>query len=229
VDIAQAHRLVLVVQGLHDLHREVWSVPLLLGGGSLTLALDDEAPTSVLRKGQHPIMVAVGRGEDVLLLDAATESASYKGKRTRSPNAIDGGAEWEAAVASDGAPLMAAQSRKRQRSLFPMQAAESTRGAGDESGRGRCQVSLRAKRGGHAFATCEQAGKNISGRWEHFFLTRSKSDRFKRPQSVYVGPALTQMEFGSTRSTGSGPLAARVYDIELVRLVGAAEFSIGQL
>jgi hypothetical protein len=138
-------------------------------------------------------MVAVGRGEDVLLLDAVTESASYKGKRTRSPKAIDGGAEWEAAVASDGAPLMAAQSRKRQRNLFPMQAAESTRGVGDESGRGRWQVGLRAKRGGlartarsvgdancaqiwAAFATYEQAGKNISGCWEHFFLARSKSD-----------------------------------------------------
>jgi hypothetical protein len=78
-------------------------------------------------------MVAVGREEGVLLPNAATGSASYKGQRTRSPKAIDGGAELEAAVASHAAPLMAAQSRKRGRILFPTQATESTRGAGEEA------------------------------------------------------------------------------------------------
>jgi hypothetical protein len=58
-------------------------------------------------------MVAVGRGECVLLLNAATASASYKGKRMRYSKAIDGGVELEAAVASDAAPLIAVQSRKR--------------------------------------------------------------------------------------------------------------------
>jgi hypothetical protein len=99
----------------------------------LALALDDEATASVLRKGQRLVMVAVGRGECVLLLDAATGSASYKGKRTWSPKAIHGGAELEKAVASDAAPLIAAQSRKRRHNLFPMLATESTRGARDEA------------------------------------------------------------------------------------------------
>jgi hypothetical protein len=83
------------------------------GGNALALALDDEATTSVLRKGQRLVMVAVGRGECVLLLNAATASASYKGKRMRYSKAIDGGVELEAAVASDAAPLIAVQSRKR--------------------------------------------------------------------------------------------------------------------
>jgi hypothetical protein len=52
--------------------------------------------------------VAVGRRGGVLLLDAAIGNASSKGKRTRSLKAIDGGAELEAAVASDTTPLMAA-------------------------------------------------------------------------------------------------------------------------
>jgi hypothetical protein len=59
-------------------------------------------------------MVGVGDEEKVLVLAAATRSASlYKGKRTRSPKAIDGGAELEAAVARNGGPLVAAQIRKR--------------------------------------------------------------------------------------------------------------------
>jgi hypothetical protein len=64
-------------------------------------------------------MVVMGWRGGILLLDAATGSASYKGKRTRSPKAIDGDAELEAVVASDAAPLMAAQIQKRRRSLFP--------------------------------------------------------------------------------------------------------------
>jgi hypothetical protein len=51
-----------------------------LGGGTLALALalDEEASTSVLRKGQRLVMMAVGRRGGVLLLDAATGSALIK-------------------------------------------------------------------------------------------------------------------------------------------------------
>jgi hypothetical protein len=49
-------------------------------------------------------MVAMGGG-GVLVLDAAARSASYKWDRMRSSKAIDGGAELEAAVASDAAAL----------------------------------------------------------------------------------------------------------------------------
>jgi hypothetical protein len=41
-------------------------------------------------------------------------ASPFKGKRTRSPKAIDGGAELEAAVASGAAPLMVAQNWKRR-------------------------------------------------------------------------------------------------------------------
>jgi hypothetical protein len=78
-----------------------------LGGGALALALDEEASALDLQKGQRPVMAVVGRRGGALLLDAATGSASYKGKRTRSPKAIDGNGELEATVASDAAPFMA--------------------------------------------------------------------------------------------------------------------------
>jgi hypothetical protein len=52
-------------------------------------------------------MVAVGRRGGVLLLDAATGSACYKGKRMRSLKAIDGSIELGAAVTSDAVSLMA--------------------------------------------------------------------------------------------------------------------------
>jgi hypothetical protein len=61
-------------------------------------------------------MVAVGGG-GVLVLDAVAGSTSYKGERTRSSKAIDGGAELEATVASDASPLMVARNWKRSRSL----------------------------------------------------------------------------------------------------------------
>jgi hypothetical protein len=96
-------------------------------------ALDEKAPASVLRKGQCPVMVAVGRRGGVLLLDAATGSACYKGKRTRSLKAIDGGIELGAAVTSDAVSLMASQSWKQRCSLFPMQATESAWGARGEA------------------------------------------------------------------------------------------------
>jgi hypothetical protein len=50
------------------------------GSGALALALplDEEVPVSFLRKGQRPVMVAVGRGGGALLLDMATGSSSYK-------------------------------------------------------------------------------------------------------------------------------------------------------
>jgi hypothetical protein len=61
-------------------------------------------------------MVAMGGG-GVLVLDAAVGSASYKGERTRSSKAIDGGAELEAVVASDASPLIVAQNWKQSCSL----------------------------------------------------------------------------------------------------------------
>jgi hypothetical protein len=69
----------------------------------------------------------VVEGGGVLVSNTAMGSASYKGKRTRSSKAIDGSAELEAAV--DAAPLIAAQSWKRRRSLFPTQVSELAWGA----------------------------------------------------------------------------------------------------
>jgi hypothetical protein len=77
-----------------------------LGGGAFFLAAEDDALALDLRKGQRHVMVAMGGG-GVLVLDAAAGSVSYKGERTRSSKAIDCGAELEATVASDAAPLMA--------------------------------------------------------------------------------------------------------------------------
>jgi hypothetical protein len=79
-----------------------------LGGTGFFLVAEDNAPVSNFRKRQRLDMVAVGGG-GVLVLDAATGSASYKGKRSWSSTAIDGSTELEAAMASDTAPLMAAQ------------------------------------------------------------------------------------------------------------------------
>jgi hypothetical protein len=131
-----------------------------LGGGGFFLVVEDDAPVSNLRNGQHLVMVAVGGG-GVLVMDAATGSASYKGKRSWSSMAIDGGTELEAAVASDTAPLMAAQSWKQWLSLFPMQASELARGAGVEeaavSGR---QAPGKRGGGGHVQTTrsvCDDA------------------------------------------------------------------------
>jgi hypothetical protein len=67
VDVAHAHRLVLVVQGLH--HEKYGRFRSFLGGDADALALvlalptlDDEASALVLQKGQRPVMVAMGRG-----------------------------------------------------------------------------------------------------------------------------------------------------------------------
>jgi type II secretory pathway pseudopilin PulG len=98
-------------------------------------------------------------------------------------------------VASGATPLMAAQSRKRRRNLFLMQATESVRGAGDEAvaaaGRrasGRKGEGMHGLRGQSAatqtapkFGPClrrrGQVAKNALGRWAGFF-----------PASVKIGP-----------------------------------------
>jgi hypothetical protein len=80
-------------------------------------------------------------------MGAATGSTSYKGKRTLSPKAIDGGAELEAAVASDAAPLMAAHNGGGD-AAFPRARTLNRHVRRRQSG--RWQVGLRAKGGGHA-------------------------------------------------------------------------------
>jgi hypothetical protein len=90
-------------------------------------------------------------------------------------------------VASGVALLMEAQSRKRRHNLFPMQATESVRVAGDEEAVVAGRRATRRKREGMhelrgqsavtqiapKFVTClrrhRQAAENVSGRWAEFF------------------------------------------------------------
>jgi hypothetical protein len=118
VDIAQADRRVLVVPGLHDLNRHILLVPLFLWRRRLGLGLGRRDTVVGFSECPTPDHGGRGRGEKMILLWARPQgSAYYKGKRTRSSKTIDGGAELEVVVASDAAPLMAAQTRKRRRSL----------------------------------------------------------------------------------------------------------------
>jgi hypothetical protein len=140
----------------------------------------------------------------VLLWARPQGSACYKGKRTRSPKAIDGGAELEAAVASDAAPLMAAQTRKQRCSLFSDARtlnrhrdkaaavagrwASGRKGEGTRGLRGQSAATQTAPKFGPRLHPRGQADENALGWWEHFFPSRSKLDRFGRPRSICVGP-----------------------------------------
>jgi hypothetical protein len=78
-----------------------------LGGGAFFLTTEDDAPTSVFLKGQHPVMVDVegggcsgsGHGRDI---------ASYRGRGRGLPRPLMASQSLEAAVASVTSPLMAA-------------------------------------------------------------------------------------------------------------------------
>jgi hypothetical protein len=122
-----------------------------------------------------------------------TRHRLLKGKRTRSPKAIDGGVELEAALASDTSPLIAVQTGRR-RNIFPTHASESTRAAGDEAAAvaGRWPLGVKgrtravhgqpvatqtAPKFGPRLRPRGQADKNVSGHWEHFF-----------PSPVKIGP-----------------------------------------
>jgi hypothetical protein len=114
VDIAQAHRRVLIVQGLRNLDVHVGPVPLFLGGGAtfFFVAEEEEALASwVFLNGQRPIMVTL-------------EGAGGSSGSGRSSASIGG------EDAAFQGTLMAAQSWKRwwpgvRRHCFSVQATKS--------------------------------------------------------------------------------------------------------
>jgi hypothetical protein len=83
VDVAQADRGVLVVQGLRDRTDMYGRFLSFLGGGTLALALEDEVPASVFLNAQRPVMVAVG--EEMWCYWTRPQHHLLKRKRTRSP------------------------------------------------------------------------------------------------------------------------------------------------